>query len=422
MIRAACTIVSPNYLSFARTLAASYVAQHPDQQFFVLIVADLTDPSPFRVDPSFTPVMLPELGLEDLRSLAMRYDILELNTNVKPTFLKHLMQAHGVDALICLDPDIFVYHSLTPVFDALGSGASAVLTPHITRPISDDKSPSEQDLLYNGTYNLGFIAVSRTDEGRRLLDWWEERCLRLGYSEGRTGLFVDQKWMNLAPGLFGTILISRDPGLNMAYWNLHERKLLNGSEGVQVQRGDESPVPLRFFHFSGLSPSEPHTISRNTDRFELTVRPDLQEIFARYKAVVQANAGHMAERLPYGFDQLSDGTPVSRLARRIFAAHEPRFRGSDPFDENGAFARFSRKQRLVKNKGKPTNATWRQFDSADRRVRAVHRILKFTLRALGPHRYELLMRYLAHISVLRHQSVFLRNGNWPPDSGGQNGA
>ena len=29
------------------------------------------------------------------------------------------------------------------------------------------------------------------------------------------------------------------------------------------------------------------------------------------------------------------------------------------------------------------------------------------LRLLGPHRYELLMRYLAHIAVLRHQSIFL---------------
>jgi len=29
------------------------------------------------------------------------------------------------------------------------------------------------------------------------------------------------------------------------------------------------------------------------------------------------------------------------------------------------------------------------------------------LRVLGPNRYELLMRYLAHIAVLRNQSVFL---------------
>ncbi len=275
MNRAACTIVSPNYLSFARTLAASYVAQHPDQRFFVLVVADLRDPHPFGIDPSFTPVLLAEIGLKNLRSLAMRYDILELNTNVKPTFMKHLLDTYGLDALVYLDPDIFVYGPLDPVFDALASGASAVLTPHMTRPVFDGKSPSEQDLLYNGTYNLGFIAVGRTDEARRLLDWWEERCLKLGFSEGRTGLFVDQKWMNLAPGLFERIVVSRDPGLNMAYWNLHERMLVESAAGPKVRRDTESPVPLRFFHFSGLSSSEPEVISKNTDRYQMIDRPDV---------------------------------------------------------------------------------------------------------------------------------------------------
>src|SRR5580698_10555011 len=157
---AACTIVSPNYLAYARTLAASYIAQHPDQRFFVLIVADLSDPTPFEGD-AFTPVMLGEIGLRDVRVEAMKYDILELNTNVKPTFMKHLIERYELDALAYIDPDIFCYAPLDPVFDALGSGASAVLTPHITTPVFDGRSPSEQDLLFNGSYNLGFIAVRR---------------------------------------------------------------------------------------------------------------------------------------------------------------------------------------------------------------------------------------------------------------------
>ena len=419
MNRAACTIVSPNYLPFARTLAGSYAAQHPGQRFFVLIVADFDDSAPFQIDPSFSPVMLAEIGVASLRSVAMKYDILELNTNVKPTFMKHLIRKHGLDALVYLDPDIFVYGPLDPVFDALASGASAVLTPHMTRPVFDGKSPSEQDLLYNGTYNLGFIAVGRTEESRTLLDWWEERCLNLGFSEGRTGLFVDQKWMNLAPGLFERGVRSRDPGLIMAYWNLHERRLLDGEAGPQVQRGREAPVPLRFFHFSGLSPAEPDVISKNTDRYRMADRPDLGSLFAAYRNALLSNAGHPSEALPYGFDQFSDGTSVTRLARRLFAAHEERFRPEDgrdydPFDVQGAFARFAREQNLVKGKAKPANATWGQFNPGDRRVGAVHRLLRWALRALGPHRYELLMRYVAHISVLRHQGAFLRDRRWHP--------
>lgn len=421
-MRAGCTIVSPNYLPYARTLAGSYRAQHPDQAFFVLIVADLADRTPFLSEPDMTPILLQEIEVPDLRAVAMKYDILELNTNVKPTFLKYLLNTQPLDALVYLDPDIFVYKSLDPVFASISTGASAVLTPHMTQPVFDGKSPAEQDLLYNGTYNLGFIAVGSGRESRRLLDWWETRCLQLGFSEGRTGLFVDQKWINLAPGLFEGVEISRDAGLNMAYWNLHERTLVQTGEGLDVLTSDRPRTPLRFFHFSGFDAETADLISRNTDRFILQDRPDLQQVFAAYGSALKSHRGSAAERLPYGFDRFSDGTAVTRLARRLFAAHEFRFSGenespADPFDHRASFFRFARAQGLVRGKVAPAKTTWKEFNGEDRRVTALHRLLRWTLRVLGPERYELLMRYLAHISVLRHQQVLFRDRRWPDASG-----
>jgi hypothetical protein len=352
------------------------------------------------------------------------YDILELNTNVKPTFMKHLIEAHALDSLTYLDPDIFVYAPLDPIHAALDAGAAAVLTPHMTTPVFDGRSPSEQDILYNGTYNLGFISVDRSPTAAAILNWWERRCLDLGFSEGRTGLFVDQKWMNLAPGLFDRIAILRDPGCNMAYWNLHERALsANGASAFLsvIPFGDlllsaatetkREPTPLRFFHFSGITLTDPASLSKNTDRFTLADRPDLHQIFASYKATVLANKDTALESLPYGYDTLSDGTAVNRLARRLYAAHATHWPHQDPFAATGPFAAFARRLGLVKGKAAPPKTTWGDFNKQDRRVEAVHTLLKLALRLLGPVRYELLMRYLAHISVLRNQSVFLK-----PDS------
>jgi hypothetical protein len=405
MNRAACTIISPNYLAYARTLAASYLKHHPGHRFFVLLVADLSDAAPF------TPVMLGEIGLSDLRGEAMKYDILELNTNVKPTFLKYLLAKYALDAVVYLDPDIAVYAPLDPVFGELEGGASVVLTPHMTTPVFDGKSPSEQKLLYDGTYNLGFVGFGSGTESIAALDWWERRCLDLGYSEGRSGLFVDQKWMNLAPGLFKNVVILRDAGCNMAYWNLHERVL----DGAMV-RSPNGDVPLRFFHFSGLVVDDPKVLSKNSDRFTLATRPDLLEMFAGYKAAVQGNRKPGAQDLPYGFDRLSDGTTVTLLARRLYAAHQERFGGSDPFDANGPFATFATQHGLVKGVVAAKKSTWSDFSPRDRRVEGVHRLLKLALRLVGPHKYELLMRYLGHISILRNQSVFLRDSKWTRES------
>ena len=400
--RAACTIISPNYLAYARTVAQSYLTQHPGHRFFVLIVADLADGSAFAHEP-FEAVPLNGIGLEDVRREAMKYDILELNTNVKPTFMRWLIATHGLERLVYLDPDIFVYAPLTPVFEALEQN-DAVLTPHMTSPIFDGRSPDEQALLYNGTYNLGFIAVRNTAESDRLLAWWERRCLDLGFSEGRTGLFVDQKWMNLAPGLFKHVAILRHRGCNMAYWNLHDR-VLSGDDAAPLVNGEEE---LCFFHFSGIVPSDPAVLSKHTDRFTLAGRPDLEGIFTAYKAAVLANKDLSLEGLRYGFDVFSDGTAVTRLARRMYAQHAARFAGSDPFDAAGSFFRWASETRLLAGKAAPAKATWHEFSGTDRRVEGVHMLLKIALRVLGANRYELLMRYLAHIAVLRNQSVFLK--------------
>jgi hypothetical protein len=109
---------------------------------------------------------------------------------------------------------------------------------------------------------------------------------------------------------------------------------------------------------------------------------------------------------------------VTRLARRLFAAHAERFTkpdgiSPDPFDSRGTFAQFARARHLVKGTVKPEKATWNEFNPKDNRVGAVHRMFQLALRTLGPHRYELLMRYLSHICVLRNQSAFLRDPDWP---------
>ncbi len=400
----ACTIVSPNYLPFARTLAQSYLRHHPDQVFFVLLVADLHEKAIFDSEP-FTAVLMDEISLPDIKCLAMKFDLLELNTDVKPTFMKYLLAHHGLETLVYLDPDIFVYSPLAPVFEML-KWANVVLTPHLTAPLpEDDFSPSERDHLYNGTYNLGFIAVARSPETSRMLDWWEARCLREGFSEGRSGLFVDQKWINLAPGMFDGIGICRDPGCNMAFWNLQERSLVENNGNYVVN----SITPLCFFHFSGIDVDDSAILSKNTARFTLADRPDLASLFSNYKAEIIRNRVPGRDSIPYGFDVFRDGSVVTRLQRRIFAAHERDFASEDPFDPKSRFYDFARRHRLLVGKQKIANSTWREFKPDDRRVQLVHRLMLITLKLLGAARYELLMRYLSFISILRNQALFIRD-------------
>lgn len=401
-LNGACTIVSPNYLLFARALAKSYLQHHPKDKFFVLVVARSCKKNLFDTEP-FSAVMLEEIGLPNLDSIAMKYDILELNTNVKPSFMKYIFDNSDLDSLVYLDPDIYIYNRLDPVFDLL-EHANVVLTPHITSPIDDGKTPREQDFLLSGTYNLGFIAVRRSSESRRMLDWWERRCLEQGYNETRTGLFVDQKWMNLAPCLFEKVEQCKDPGCNMAYWNLHERQITTDNSEYVVN----GIYKLRFFHFSGVNVDRPETLSKYTNRFDLQDREDLVCLFTAYKSAVVENRNILLDKIAYGFDFFEDGTAVTQLARRIYASSEKKFLHENPFAISSRFYHFAQDKHLIGSRMIKAAPSWKQYDPSEQRIIWIHRLLRSALFILRPSRYELLMKYLAHIAVLREQVVVIK--------------
>jgi glycosyltransferase involved in cell wall biosynthesis len=327
--RVACTIVSNNYLAYARVLTRSFLEQHPDGRVYVLIV-DKPDPSLRYEDEPFTAVPVESLGIPGFSRIAFRYSILELNTAVKPWFLRHLHRTGGYDRICYFDPDILVTGDLSEIYERLGE-ADVLLTPHIIEPIEDDRTPSERDFLLSGVYNLGFLGVGFNPQTLPFLDWWHRRLYKECLHAVEQGLFVDQRWMDFAPVFLPQAQILRDPGCNVAYWNLMHRTLTRRDGGWWV--GD---APLRFFHFSGYMLHRQELISKYQNRFSLKQRPDIEPLFHEYGERLLA-AGHAElEPLPYGFGFFADGTPIPGVARRLLHLLDPDGkRWPDPFAASG---------------------------------------------------------------------------------------
>lgn len=399
MIRAACTIVSLNYLPYARTLCESFLSFHPDYRFYILLV-DRLPPDLDLSREKFQIMLVEDLGIRQFPAVAFKYGVLELNTNVKPTFLKRLF-ADGVDQVAYLDPDILICAPLDSIYEALAT-SDIVLTPHCTSP-NQGGSYAETLLLVDGVFNLGFIGLSGREEALAFLDWWEERCLTLGYNERWSGLFVDQKWINLVPCYFNSVLILKHAGCNVAYWNLHERTLTKTGSSWTVNQ----TVPLVFFHFSGMSVDGGEAISKHTDQFDLKSRPDLASLFAHYRDLLARNGirdiGHHA----YAFGVFTNGARVTKLQRAAFAANSNLFGFTNPFDSEGPFYRWLEFNHLSSEQDSSDRYGRKAYDSRDFKVRAVTRIMRLALRLLGTDRYTILMKYLEYASVLRNQRDIL---------------
>lgn len=330
---AVCTIVSKNYLPYARTLMQAIAGVYPGWDRYVLL-ADETDG---YFDPSREPfklIGLQELGLPEPQKFLFRYDVLELNTAVKPWLLERLFERDGVGRVVYLDPDICVYSELTEVERALDRGSLMVLTPHLLAPTIDDRRPNDADILRAGCYNLGFIALAAHPELRRFLRWWQDRLTYDCRVELSEGLFVDQKWMDLAPGLFDGVAVLRHPGYNVAYWNLQHRDVRAGG-GRPTVNGE----PLAFFHFSGLDPLAPESLSKHQNRHQLRDLPGCRPLVEDYCRRVLANGWEECRHWPYAYGATANGTPIARAARRLYRSNPEAMAraGDDPFRDGGDY-------------------------------------------------------------------------------------
>ena len=337
----ACTIVSKNYICYARVLCDSFLQHHPEGRFFVLLV----DRNDGAIDPEAESFTLFEA--EDLPNIPRRdaflfkYTLLECNTAVKPFFLDHLIQGYDLPNLVYFDPDIMITGSLGELA-RLVEEHSVVLTPHLTHPIEDEAFPDEQAILQSGSYNLGFVALRSTEASLHLLRWWQDRLYDKCVVRIADGLFVDQKWMDLAPGLFGgetgEVFVLNHPGYNVAYWNLHGRRVTVEPEGPK-----SNGKPLIFFHFSGIRPESLDGVSKHQDRFELTDIGDAAILYREYADKV-IRAGYFECRpWPYAFARFDNGVRIPDAARSLFHGLTPEEQAAfdDPFTTGGSSSFFN---------------------------------------------------------------------------------
>jgi len=330
---AVLTVSSKNNLASARVLFASLAKFHPDWRR-VLLLAD-------RVENCFDPAAEPfevvqgeDLNIAGFRHRAFAYDILSLNCSLKPAGLRFLLDVCRCERAFYFDSDILVTSSLRDVAASLDRH-DIVLTPHLIHPLPDDGlRPGEKHILKYGTYNAGFLALRRGDAADRFLDWWARHLQHDCRFSPEEGLFHDQKWLDLVPGIYGPrCLVLQDPGCNAGPWNLSHRRLSRSATGTLRAGGH----PLVFFHFSGYSPEHPRRLERGNRWTWEALNETERTLFDEYGRRVLKAGFHECRRWPYAYGRFSDGTPVHPAFRRLFRAGMfPEDEcPNDPFDANG---------------------------------------------------------------------------------------
>jgi hypothetical protein len=310
MRTAVFTICSRNYLAYALTLQKSLQAYEPATPFFIYL-ADA--PLDRGYEPNATIIPVKDLNIPDMLSMAFRYSVMEFNTAIKADCFLDLLTQRGFDVAIYLDPDIQVFGPLNEVHGAIANGASAVLTPHILGPLPDWGSPSEIEIMRSGIFNLGFAAFSAAEESLSFLGWWAKKLHAACLSEPEKGLFVDQRFMDFAPGFLKNLHILRHQGYNVAYWNLARRRLSQLENNTVEVNGQ----PLIFFHFSGVQPGNTNILSKHSAGGEGMQAGTVASMLMQAYQEALASHGHVHwASVPYAWAKFQDGSEILPPFRR----------------------------------------------------------------------------------------------------------
>jgi lipopolysaccharide biosynthesis glycosyltransferase len=361
------------------------------------------------------------LYIPDFRSFAFKYNILELNTALKPIFFSFLLQNHK--KVLYFDSDILVLSSINLLFKTLDN-FDLCLTPHQDAFYPEIVQQKELDFLGAGHFNMGFCGISSTPIGKEFAAAWGKRLLDFCYNDPRRSLYVDQKWVD---GLFfqyyQKTCVFSDFGVNIGPWNFFERQVLKDSNGrffvCRRDHKNKTESPIVFFHFS-------EAFSRkNTD--DLLTKPtfsgiaryfdaDLRALYDQYYEQLNYVRGLLPKGVEYGYSRFSNGRYISSFERRIYRLvlenDQEIALDKDPFNSDGRFYKFLKKKKLL---------TSDKFESSDNLNRAnfsrqgfgkkagvVNSLLKMMKKTIGINNYSLLIQYLRFICDYNNQSFLYK--------------
>jgi len=155
------------------------------------------------------------------------------------------------DQVIHVGADVYFTGDIREWLDAQPLTVSCFLSPHILRPNPDRCIYS---YLRTGVFNSDF-QVYRAGHAsvKSFLSFMFESLTRESVADIRAGKFFDQRLLDLAPVFIKKMKVIRHPGINVAYYNLHERSVEKIKKGKYVVNDN---WPLYCFQFTGYDPKE----------------------------------------------------------------------------------------------------------------------------------------------------------------------
>ncbi len=286
------TVTGLNYLPKALVMVASLKAYAPDASVCILL-ADATPELVQQVQKKIPDIEF--IGCDALPNFIPEirdyYDALEFCSACKILLLDYCIRTKNAPECWFIDPDMLLMGDI--ITPTRAAQKDIVVTYHTMCPIpGDGHAPTDQEIVLSGIINGGFVYMKNSAITQAALKFMVEKIPAQWFVAPALGMYGDQQWLSLLVPYFNAAVL-RHKGINIAYWNLHERPL-SGQGDVLTAGGD----PALLFHFSGFAMQGEGVLTVHSRRtFDTQTQSVLNPLITRYRAQL-AQASERLQGLP----------------------------------------------------------------------------------------------------------------------------
>jgi hypothetical protein len=281
------TVSTVSFLPFVAVMINS-AHKHNSSFKFSILLTDVNNKSlpnirekfeNFKINIQF--LCCDDLGFDFFPKLREYYSVLEFNSACKVLALTYqILMKKEVECLF-LDPDIFILDNFEQIFKK--NSKDILVTPHTLAPYPEDgEDPQDIELALAGHINGGIVYVRNSEHSVSALEWLVRKTKFEWFIAPGCGMYADQKWLSALPYFFSkSTCVLTDPAINIAYWNLHERKLSELQGKIMVN----NVLSASLFHFSGFTIPSNNKLTKHTNRrFDDGTEKVLKKLISEYES------------------------------------------------------------------------------------------------------------------------------------------
>lgn len=246
-----CTLFDSNYLDKGLALYRSLETVSNDYTLYIFCFDDVSHDVLSKMKlPHVILIHHSDIETPQLLKLKAERSKAEYCWTCTPVIIEYVLDHYEVDSCTYIDADLYFFHDPEILFREIReSGAGIVITEH---RFSDSRF-GKKWLAKSGRYCVEFNYFDQSEEARKALAWWKEKCLEWCYAIYEPDRMGDQKYLEQFPVRFKKVHELQHLGGGVAPWNLNQYELVDGQEDVVLREKKTGKVfQLVFYHFQNI--------------------------------------------------------------------------------------------------------------------------------------------------------------------------